>query len=275
MGIKHFKAYIFFICQLISPVLCSQQQVDPCQQVSIVGDTNWAPYAFMQDKSVYGVGIDLVDRVFKELDIPVKVLDYVEKRRIMHGLRLGDIGIIVTLYEQEDLKDIVDIIQPGYILDPITVATRRGKGENIKRWDDLIGQRGIVTKNFVFEDSFHSYSQRYLYIQPKGNLNSVLKDLAGRKADYLIGSKEQLLYGINKYELNEELELLPTVTVSSEVHMGFSKQSACYAYYPYLKQRLIEYRKAGVVRELMASYHNKLQEKVDLDLDFLFDEQEI
>ena len=265
------KLIVFSIALLSAQISAAQIiRQDPCKQVVVVGDTNWEPYALHQQEGITGVGVDLASQIFQELDIPVKIIDFKDRRRIMHALRLGDADVIVSVYNNEDISDILEIIEPGFHSDPIAIAIRRGKPGVFQQWDDLIGQRGVITTNFAFEESFAEYSQRYLYLHQKGSLNQVLSILNDRKADFLVGSRLQLDYGIKRQELNQDIEVIDSVQRQSNVHMGFSKNSACYTYLPYLKKRLVELKADGSVLTLVNKYMASLVEKPEDEFERLF-----
>lgn len=231
--------------------------VDKCKQLVVVGDTDWVPYAIKTDTVVTGVGIDLVKGIFSELDIPVKELNFTDKRSIYHGLLLGDIDILVSLYPNAELGEFLEIIEPGYNPDPITVLMHAGKSGNIKRWDDLIGLHGIITRYFTLEKDFAEYVESYLYVTQQDDLHTTLDFISKKKFDYMLGSKAQLEYALKLVNNKDDFALLENISAPMEVRMGFSKQSQCKAYLPFLRKNLLELKDSGAVAEKIAAYMAK------------------
>ncbi len=239
--------------------------VDTCKQIMVVGDINWPPYAIQEEADpgdnniqenvvIDGIGIELVQKVFAELDIPVHVVKLDNKRNIFNGFHLGDIDVLVSTYANKDVEEVVDIIKPGYLLDPVVVYMRKGATAGINRWDDLIGKRGVMSDHFSFNSDFENYMNRYFYIHAKGDLATVIDLVNTKKADYVIGSRLQLEHGIKQANLQESMELLTTVSNPDEIHMGYSKSSLCKAYLPYLRKRLMELKEDGTIDNIVTRY---------------------
>lgn len=298
-------------------------QVDPCQQIVVVGDPDWVPYTTQQQlhgkgaaltatdedishalyqelisesaaepgeqgvtpkhqphvSSIYGVGIELVKEIFAKMDISVKEIEFSDRRSILHGLRLGDIDILVSLYPDREYSRFLDIIEPGYQDDPITVLMRKDNSLEIKRWDDLIGKRGVTTSNFELEQNFADYAKRYLYVHQKTDLISTLNLIKQRKADYMLGSKAQLEYAIKISGSQDDLELVSWVVSPGSVHIGVSKKSACHAYVPFLSKAIAELKAAGEINKKVEDYLIKVappspttpaEEQPASEFDYLF-----
>jgi ABC-type amino acid transport substrate-binding protein len=169
-------------------------------------------------------------------------------------LHVGDIDILVSTYANKDVEEVVDVIKPGYLLDPVVVYMRKGTGSHINRWDDLIGKRGVKTVHFLFNSDFEDYINRYLYVHSKGDLANVVELVSSRKVDYIIGSRLQLEHGVKYAGLQNSLELLQNISHPDEVHMGYSKTSSCRMYLPYLRKRLLDLKEDGTIDEIVARY---------------------
>ena len=281
---KHFSITVTIFSTLVlfsvfSNYVLASNALDMCKQIIVVGDVNWPPYAMQEKKdnmvfgekadedevesnknavpNINGIGIEIVKKIFAELDIPVQVVQLDNRRNIFNGLHLGDIDILVSTYANKSVEGIVDIIEAGYLLDPIAIYMRKGNEFGIERWDDLIGKRGVMTDHFLFDSKFEDYINRYLYIHARGNLDKVLSLVNDRKADYVIGSKLQLEHGVKQAGLQQDLKLLEKISHPDDVHMGYSKKSLCRTYLPYLRKRLIDFKKDGTIEQIVAEYLQK------------------
>lgn len=251
---------------LITNIATAKNTVDSCKQIIVVGDVNWPPYAMQEVqyaesadpaseyRQIDGIAIELVAKIFAELDLPIQVIRLDSRRNIYNGLQLGDIDVLVSTYKNNEIEEVADLIIPGYLQDPIAVYVRKGMGVGINRWDDLIGKRGVMTDNFAFNEKFASYVSRYLYVHAKGSLSKVLGMVNEQQADYVIGSRLQLEHGVKHANLSDDMELLPNVIEPDEVQMGFAKNSLCRAYLPYLRRRLLELKEDGTVNDIVTRY---------------------
>lgn len=263
--LKKLLVVFLFINTLSVSALKPAIPVDTCTQINVMGDPHWSPYVINNE----GVSVDLAKEIFKELGIPVKFLPYKNKRGLWHGLQLGDIDLILVSYDYPEIKNLVDLIHPGFYYDPITIAVRKDSDIVANSFEDLTGKRGVVTTGFDFDEYFADFSKKYLYIHQKGNLEDVIKMVFKRQADYVIGSKEQLEYGIKQQKLEKTLKIINVYT-NSDVYMGFSKRSHCRSYASYVTKRLQELNKNGEIDTLLSKYKNKLTPKKSEEYDYLF-----
>lgn len=224
-----------------------------CQPVYIAADPQWPPYYIKTPLGTSGVSVDIMSKVFSELDISVQYYEIANVRNAQHALQLGDIDILLTTYDAEELDQTLDVIRPGFIEDPLYIMMRRGKGIEVTQWDDLIGMRGVITNTFAFDRKFEDFKNRYLYVQSKGPLDDVLSLVENRKADYLVGSMNQLNYLSQHLDSSRDLEVVPLHN-AVDVHVAFSKKGACRGYYPYVRKRLKDLKDDGTIDRIAAKY---------------------
>lgn len=229
---------------------------ESCARLAVVADTNWAPYSFQAGDSVRGASVELIKKIYSELDIPVKVYPFTSKRRVRHALQLGDVDVLISLYDYPEAHEYVDVIQPGFAEDAISVIVSKTRANTIETWHDLIGMRGIATENFEFDKSFDDFRRQYLYVHKRGDLSEALTDLTKRKIDYIIGSRQQLNFALEQLSLTDNIVLLDKVQHPARVHMGYSRTSPCRHYQPFLKQRLQELAEDGTIDQYVTSYLN-------------------
>ena len=238
--------------------VCAEPFEAYCDKLSLVGNTNWPPYAItVSEQNFEGFAIDVAFKVLTKLGIPIEIVAMQSQRQTITALANGEADIVISVYDAADISDVIEIVQPAIINDPITILVVRNQAHSYRQWDDLIGLRGAMVRNFSFERKFSEYVDRFLYISHTGSLKDMLQLLVDKKIDYLIGSKLQLSYAIKQAGLENKLKLLEHITRDANVYMGISKRSNCYVYSPFIKKKTKELKNNGNIDELLHSYLNK------------------
>lgn len=249
-----FKLFmVLFICAL-STKYVEAESIQQCQKVVIAGDSQWPPYTLTSVNGLQGIGMDLAQQIFAELDIEVELTIYDDNTKMLQGLSNGTIDVIVSTYDHPALGTDAIILQPGYIVDQITVATPITISNSILSWDDLVGSKGIADNNFVPDDQTQSFFTNYLMLTTKDDLLTDLHAVHSGVYNYIVGSDLQLSYAIKNNSMSDDLMVIKNLTRGGEVHMAFSKNSSCQLYSVYMQKRLQDYRNNGTVEKIMRQY---------------------
>lgn len=228
---------------------------DGCKSVVAVGDPQWAPYVVRgSDNELTGVGMELVELIFSELDIPVIKSSYDDEREMLHNLSIGNIDILVSAYENERLAKAAEIISPNYTDDPVVVAVNRKVAPQLIHWDDLIGQKGLMGMFFQAEDPISVDLERYLSINRTDDSISMLSALRDNDINYVIGSNLQLKYLIKEFDMQKPIKIAEELSRSSGVHMAYSCRSSCSEYATYFKNRLEDLIRNRTVDQFISKY---------------------
>ena len=238
---------------------CSLVKAGQCEKIVMAGDLNWQPYVVTHGGKVSGLAVELAEKIFADLDVPVVFSGYTKLDRILDDVRSGKIDFIVSSYDNRSLNKIVDFIRPGFMLDPIVIAVSRSNMTNLSacsldNWEGLIGKKGYLADNFVAADKFERYISKFLNLKPKRNIVQAMYLLENGNGDYILGSKLHLAYLIKQHKLQNKLSILPNLQNESYVSMGFAKNSACNIYRAYLKTKLQGYKQDGTIDRLVQKY---------------------
>lgn len=234
-----------------------------CHKIVIAGDSQWPPYTIVvaghekgdsHDVQLKGLGIDLARKIFTELDVPVEEFAYSDTAQMMQGLRDGEIDIIVSTYNTSGIAHDVMLIQPAYIIDPVTVAVPSDMSGKIKNWESLHGLHGIKSVAFVADDQTADYISKHLIVQNQDSLLPALQSVINGTNKFMIGSDLQLSYAIKNNHLAPSLIVMKNLVKDGDVFMAFSKKSACKQYAIYVQKRLQDYKNNGTVEKVLKKY---------------------
>lgn len=251
------RVFSILSCALLSSVCLAAQLGDdylaPCDKVGLGGDADWAPYIVINENRVGGVGMDLATKVFTELDIPIKYSVFSNHIEMQQALREETFDLLVSTYPNNDLKNSIDLVEPSYIEDAITVAVKIENIPNVTSWESLTGFHGVMDMTFTPDQANQEFFAEYLAIKNKLSMSEAIAAVVAGKAYYLVGSELQLRYAIMQNNLQSTLAIAD-IKRPLAVHMAFRKNSPCQQYAAFLSKRLQDFKHDGTLSTLVDSY---------------------
>ncbi len=239
----------------VDPDKLQYSSQERCQQLVVAGNRYWQPYAFLTSNGrgeYQGVAADLMQRLAENLDLPLQFAMHFDRLQLERQLRRGKVDLWLYVYDTPEVRKLLTLVEPGFLYDPITIVMHKDAPVQVDAWHELIGMRGATVADFFLEEKFARYADRYLYLKPVGELEEALSLLQNQQFDYVLGSQLQLSYALQQGQYHN-LRLVPKVQSMVKVYMGFSKQSPCLSYLPYVKQQLLRYQEE-VMPELLKKY---------------------
>ena len=233
-----------------------------CNKVVISGDKDWVPFSYMKDGMLSGVGIELAEELFSELDIPVVVKIAESVADLGYQLRHGEVDVIVGTYDVPELKSVAQLLTPAYFDDVISVVVPDGRQFAFNDWYDLTGKAGMNPDGGQLGNDFKNFADENLFLEGKKDMKFVLKKLKSKYIDYVVGSNQQLKAGISSMHMEKDVKFMQTEIAQESVYLGFAKVSACGQYAPYIKKRIEQLKKNGKLQAMIDKYtYQKKQSK--------------
>lgn len=229
-----------------------------CDKIVVTGEPGWAPYSYEKNGTLQGVGVDLIEMLFGELDIPIETRLPGQVDDVEHSLRHSKIDLIVGTYDTEKYRDFVYLVEPGYYEDAVSIVVAEDRYMDFYSWYDLMGRIGLTTRNNQLGFNFVNFAKDYLYIKSEGTLGANFVNLKEGMVDYLIGSQRCLEVGIKRYGKQGEFEFLPKLVSNEDVFFGFSLSSGCKVYAPYLRARAKELRSNHKLEKMLRKHTEAL-----------------
>ncbi len=251
---------IFLATSIISLPLHVLASESSCTKVVVTGEPGWAPYSYEKNGTLQGVGVELVELLFGELDIPVETQLPGNVDDVEHNLRRSRIDLIVSTYDNAKYKDFVYLVEPGYYDDAVSIVVSENRYMDFYSWYDLMGRIGLTSRNNQLGFEFTEFAKDYLHIKSEGTLGANFINLKEGIVDYLVGSQRFLEVGVGRYGKQGEFEFLPKLVSNEEVFFGFSLASDCKAYAPYLRARAKELRASNQLEEILKKHITALTE---------------
>lgn len=258
------KCLVLALSMAIAPMVgaADVNLLEPCQKVRVSGDGQWPPYTIIAKDmnnltslpDLSGAGIDLAEKIFAELDLPVEEVAFENQIGMVQALRSGQIDVLVSTYWYDELANVATALQAPYTNDPVTIAIRRDNPAPVNNWEDLVGLTGLMDQTFMVDDATNAYFAEYLNYNSRGTLQDVIYELLDKKVGYVIGSLNQLKYALKSYDLGNDLVIVDKLSRGGAIHMAFSKTSPCQPYVVFASKRLQDYQNNGTVDAAINKY---------------------
>lgn len=251
---------IFLATSIIALPLQVMASENSCKKVVVSGEPGWAPYSYEKNGTLQGVGVELIEMLFGELDIPVEAQLPGNVDDVEHSLRRSRIDLIVGTFDNAKYKDFVYLVEPGYYDDAVSIVVAENRYMDFYSWYDLMGRIGLTSRNNQLGYEFTDFAKDYLHIKTGGTLGADFIDLKEGMVDYLVGSQRFLEVGVGRYGKQGEFEFLPKLVSNEEVFFGFSLSSDCKVYAPYLRARAKELRASNQLEKMLTKHITALTE---------------
>lgn len=216
----------------------------------------YPPVMWKIDSNIVGIGPDLLQLLFNDLNIKVESNYTGPWTRVLENCKFGKIDAISALFYTEERSEYYDFTI-GYMNDPVAVFTKKNTQLKFEKWEDLIGLNGVTTHGDSWGEEFDTYSENFLTITKVSRVNQCFRMLEANRADYMIFSLYAGLIHIKKLNLTDSLIALPHYVSTPELHIGFSKLSPYRKHIPKLNKKIEELKKDGTIDTLIKKHLSK------------------
>lgn len=234
----------------------SSVQALVCEKIVVTGYQNWPPYSFMKEEVLVGVGVDLVSRIFQELDIPVEVQTFDKPSKMSLMLQQSQVDLLVGTYEMPEWKESVQLIEPFYFEDAIGILVASDRPFPFERWYDLMGRTGVAINQSQLGARFTDFAGRYLSVDYQPTIEVALELLQKHEVEYLVGSVTSLRNSLVRLNKENDFKFLPNLAAPEKVYLAFSKDSSCKEYLPFIQKSLQGMQQQGSIEGLFLRYAN-------------------
>ncbi|NQZ22951.1 MAG: transporter substrate-binding domain-containing protein [Colwellia sp.] len=255
LNYSSFKKTVFIItivAILFSKISSAQTASPDCQIPVVTGANNWYPYSYVDDQNIHqGIGFDVVELIFADLNIPIKYRFGLPWIRAMEEVNQGSIDILVANYWTEDRAEKL-VMSTEIARESLNIFTLKTKPFVFKKWDDLKKQRGAMPRGMALGETFKKYSQDIDLIEVNTH-QQIFKMLNKERVDYVLLAQYSAQPNLIQKE-NENVVMQNTPVNYYSVRISFSKNSSCLHLFNQFEQALAERINDGSVAKIISTY---------------------
>ena len=255
LSYSSFKKTVFLItivAILFSKISSAQIASPDCQIPVVTGANNWYPYAYVDDQNIHqGIGFDVVELIFADLNIPIKYRFGLPWIRAMEEVNQGSIDILVANYWTEVRAEKL-VMSTEIARESLNIFTLKTKPFVFTKWDDLKKQRGAMPRGMALGEAFKKYSQNIDLIEVNTH-QQIFKMLNKERVDYVLLAQYSAQPNLIQKE-NENVVMQNTPVNYYSVRISFSKNSSCLHLFNQFEQALAERINDGSVAKIISTY---------------------
>lgn len=224
------------------------------ETVKVCGHPDYPPFMWQQKGHTVGLATEIVQIIFRELNIQVDNRFDGNWSRCQKEVELGRTDLIVSAYTNEERRVYAEFTQNHISDDPSAVFVMKGKEFKFDKWDDLIGKSmgGILGGSLGTEwDHFTIAKLNVVNVSTRAQLFSMLeKDRIDFTPIGLFTGQIQ----IAKLKYKGRIVPLAHPITTGYLYVAMSKRSPHLQHLPYINKRLLELRNDGTMVRLRDKY---------------------
>ncbi len=249
------KKLLFAI--IIATLLTGAAHAGECKKIVITSDPEYPPISWQDTENpgkIIGVAIELAEKAFAEIGIPVESKYVGPWRRSLLKAEMGEIDMIAGLYRNEKRETYLEYVQPACMGDPAVIFVMKGKAFKYGKWDDLIGLTGGIRLGDSYGEAFDKFAKKKLELDRAARFELLFKKMQNGRNRYFLYGLYPGLAQAEEAGVREQLEYLPNPVTNEGIYMAFSKISLCKSHKLYLGKKIQEYVEAQIPEALVEKY---------------------
>ena len=227
----------------------------------VSGNPNAPPVVWEQYQELVGVGPDLVESIFTELNIPFNIRRSGDWQNVQKRTRSGDIDMIVSAYKNDERAEYLVFSAP-YLSQPTVILVEKGKEFEFSSWDALIGKKGVSNKGESYGQKFDAFIKEKLDVNFQ-QFERAIQLLNLGEADYMIIDLYTALIYSKLLQGEDSVTILdPPVTVQ-DFHLAVRKDSTLTQYLTAINEKIEEKLKSKEISDSLLAHFDKWQETIN------------
>jgi polar amino acid transport system substrate-binding protein len=233
---------VFIIC-LLFYLLNASIAISGDKPLLISGMVNYPPVMWEENGKYVGIAEELAAIIFKKLNISYeyRILPW---KRAQEKAKSGAIDLITGIYWNAERDKFLSYSTP-FMSAPGVLFVRHGYKFSYTQWSDLIGKTGILNQGYSWGEGFDRFAKENLDIvwvnEPFQGFQMLNRQ--DRKVDYYLYGLLPGIIVINRHNLQQQIDYIPTHVTDEKFYIAFSKKSPHAALLPEVNtviDRLVE-----------------------------------
>ena len=215
---------------LVTALVCAGvARAEDCKQLVASGNPEYPPYLWRNPKDesqLIGANAALMAMLSAEIGIPIDVRYIGSWARVQEEMKSGNIDLISGAFLTMERLGYMDYIHPTIATTRSVVITMPDSAVNYRQRSDLVGHRGVTVINNSFGEDFDQFARKNLSIDEVAKLESALRMVENKRADYLIYEDAPARAIAAQLGINGLMEAPESIS-NENLYLTLSHRSAC------------------------------------------------
>jgi len=175
-----------------------------------------------------GFNVDFIKNIGSELNIAVEAVAYPTDEKMIEAFYEGGVDIIAGAYYDPKMKLAGHgYVVPALIQNVITVVFMKGKEKEVKKFEDLIGMKGIVREDEGFYPYVRLMLPKEMEVETAHDSRSAFTKLILGEVDYILTSPYSAEAEARRFKLNTDISMVPVPLLGQELFLLVSGRVRC------------------------------------------------
>ena len=218
--------------------------------VIVSGHYSRAPFDWQEGDKIVGAAIEILQRVFAELDLEVDARYVGPWKRTLYSLEKGSIDVMCGLYITEERKKFAVFTEP-YIEDQASVFVWKGREFKFETWDDLKGKVFGELLGASRGKKFDDWRKKYATVEYVNEHELNFKKLERKRIDCFVMSRYHGLLAIKKFGYEGKIVPLEHPVFTKNIQYAMYKKSQYVKYLPQINEHIKKLREDGTIEKII------------------------
>lgn len=243
------------ISLLLSPVLRADPPVRlGASVIHVCGHPIYPPVAWVDHNQLYGVGPELVRRIFTELGYEVRMSQTGNWGRCLREAEAGNIDVVAGAFRIEERERYLAYSDEPIIEEPMVFFYNRKNPIEFNSWEDLRGKSVGVLLGDTFGTKADELIETYMSVERVSNGEQNFGKLVFGRIDVMpLGAYGGQLQAAKMGYSDDVAYTQKAFTVDSWF-MGISRRSILTQHLPFVNQELKRRAESGEIDDLMRQF---------------------
>ncbi len=233
--------------------------------IIITGHPDYSPviWATSSGQSLQGVGVELLEMIFKEINVTIKIKNVETWGRAQEEVKNGRIDVLVPPYKTNERLVFYEYTAAPFMNDETVIFVKKGKEFPFRTLEDLKRHKGVAIINDSFGSQFDEYAQKNLNILHLSKTELCFNFVNNDRASYIVAGLNSGNAALVKLNLESKFTVLPKKIITTGLFIALSKNSKWNIpeVKSFLDRKIKEYSENGTIKSLEIKYNNVLRQE--------------
>jgi len=226
------------------------------QNLNLVCD-EWAPYQIVENGKVTGFSTEVVESVFRRMNVSVESITAFPWKRAVVVFEKGKADALFSANYTEERTKFARYPQESIVESPWVLWVRSEDEAIFKSWEDLRGKRIGVVRGYSYTDEFWNFIKKNATYDEVTSDEINFRKLDACRVDYVAAELGNGLYIIKKLGLNSIHPLMETPLKSDGLYIMFNKSKISAEFVEQFSGELAKFKKESVYQYIHEKYFGK------------------
>lgn len=208
------------------------------QPIRVAGFVTNPPFGWVDivpgsglQKEVYvnrGYAYDLFQSLAVKLQYRVRNIGYTSYLEALKDLRKGKVDVVVGGYYNRSVLGVgINLLTPGYMVNPIIPIFVKGKERPVETFADLQDLKGVVRQEEMIYPLIYTQLPKNFNLQQVSGSRKAFKMLLNNEVDYMLTSLYSAEAEVRRFKIVDEIYFSNKSLAKPELFFLFSSHSDC------------------------------------------------